>query len=106
MAKRSKVREALILGEPHEVRYKKLPKRLYGTYELGRIEINNSSSDRVQLRSVLHEFAHGIAEDSHDPEAPLSQEDHARLFEQGVICLLRDNWPLVLAIKAAIGGAD
>lgn len=102
----AKIREALILGEPHDVRYKKLSKRLYGTYEMGVIKIDTSSSDRVQLRSLLHEFGHGVAEDSHDPDAEMSHEDFARLFEQGSTCLIRDNWDLILAVKKAVGGGD
>ena len=85
-----------ILGEPTSVKYKKL--KSYGTYQLGEIEINNTKSTRIQLRTVLHEFFHGIYEDSHDPDDRASEEDCARMFEQGCACLFRDNMELVTAL--------
>jgi hypothetical protein len=106
MVKPARIREVLILGEPHAVLYRKFPKNVCGYYLQGEIELNHTKSRRTQLRSLLHEFGHGVAEDSHNPEERLSQEDFARLWERGVVCLIRDNWHLVLAVKEAVGGPE
>jgi hypothetical protein len=91
------ITEVEILGEPAEVVYKKM-KVNHGTYEYGKIEIDSAASHRQQLRTLVHEMAHGVFRDSHDPDEKTSEEDFARMSEQLVTCIFRENPDLLQAL--------
>jgi len=96
-----RITEVLILGEPTSVKYKKL--KPYGTYLMGEINIRNDRSPRIKMRTLIHEMGHGYFEDSHDPDSDISEEDYARLFEQSVIDLVKNNWEVVERLKEEVG---
>lgn len=96
--------EVIILGEPTQVKYKKI--KHFGLFEVGEITINNTKPPRIQIRSLVHEMGHGIFQDSHDPDQPVSEEDFARMFEQGVACLFRENPDLVGLLAEELGGKE
>jgi len=97
-----RITEVEILGEPHSVEYSPL-RKAHGTYIYGKIKLDSAGSKRKQIRTLVHEYAHGIFEDSHDPDSTVGEEDFARLFEQGVVDLVRNNWAVIERLKGEVG---
>jgi hypothetical protein len=96
-----RITEVSILGEPHRVSYKKI--KHHGIYQFGSLTIKSSDPSRSQMRTIVHEMAHGYYEQTRDPEGTATEEDFARVFELGVVDLVKNNWEVVERLKEEVG---
>jgi hypothetical protein len=88
-----RITEVEILGEPHSVKYKKI--KHYGIYKFGELTIKSDDRGRSQMRTIVHE---------RDPDGTCAEEDFGRLFELGVVDLVKNNWEVVKRLKEEVGG--
>jgi hypothetical protein len=97
-----RITEVEILGEPHSVKYKKI--KHYGIYKFGELTIKSDDRGRSQMRTIVHEMGHGYYEQTRDPDGTCAEEDFGRLFELGVVDLVKNNWEVVKRLKEEVGG--
>lgn len=96
-----RITEVEVLGEPHSVRYKKI--KHHGYYKFGELTIKSDDPHRSQVRTLVHEMGHGYYEQTRDPEGTASEEDFARIFELGVVDMVKNNWDVIEALKSEVG---
>jgi len=97
-----KITEVLILGEPHSVKYKKI--KHHGYYKFGELTIKSGDTRRSQVRTIVHEMGHGYYEQTRDPDGTATEEDFARIFELGLVDLVKNNWHVVESLKGEVDG--
>ena len=97
-----RITEVEILGEPHSVKYKKI--KHYGYYKFGELTIKSNDTERSQMRTLVHEMGHGYYEQTRDPDSSATEEDFARVFELGVVDLVRNNWAVIERLKGEVDG--
>jgi len=95
-----KITDIDILGEPHAISYKDI--KYHGIYTFGNISIKKKDTKVCQLRTIVHEAGHGYYEQTRDPDSSMVEEDFARLFELGVVDLVRNNWVVLEQLKEVV----
>ena len=96
-----KITDIDILGEPHTISYVDI--KHHGIYTFGKISIKKKDTKVCQLRTIVHEGGHGIFEQTGDPDRSIVEEDFARLYELGIVDLVRNNWVVLEQLKEAVG---
>ena len=96
-----RITEISVLSDIHSVKYKKI--KHHGHYKYGEITIKSADTPRSQMRTLIHEYAHGLYEATRDPEGNATEEDFARLFELGIYDLAKNEWAVVERLKEEVG---